>query len=148
MAPASSDGADAHGHGERGDILRTMHRAMKGEQRELVTEPPTDVPVVKRIAAKGLDGELHDKPYLVVDGIDGRAHYLRLQANTDLAELTVGGIVEGKPQALERAVDRTVPDLGRDLHHRPSSRAAPASRRSGPTGNGGSPCASAGGTAP
>ena len=109
--------------GERGDILRTMHRAMKGEQRELVTDAQADVPVVGRIAAKGLDGELHDKPYLVVDGIDGRAHYLRLQVNTDLAELPVGGIVEGKPQVQERAVDRTVLDLTQDgiyttAHHR------------------------------
>jgi len=60
---------------------------------------------------------------LVVDGIDGRAHYLRLQASTDLANLPVGGIVEGKPQALERAVDRTVLDLTQDgiyttAHHR------------------------------
>ncbi|WP_291477113.1 DUF3363 domain-containing protein [Acidovorax sp.] len=109
--------------GERGDILRTMHRAMKGEQRELVTDVQVDVPVVGRIAAKGLDGELHDKPYLVVDGIDGRAHYLRLQVNTDLAELPVGGIVEGKPQVLERAVDHTVLNLAQEgiyttAHHR------------------------------
>ena len=109
--------------GGRGDILRTMHRAMKGEQRELVTDPQVDVPVVGRIAAKGLDGELHDRPYLVVDGIDGRAHYLRLQANTDLAELPVDGIVEGRPQARERAVDRTVLDLTQQgiyttAHHR------------------------------
>ena len=109
--------------GERGDILRTMHRAMKGELRELVTDARVDVPVVGRIVARGLDGELHDKPYLVVDGIDGRAHYLRLQASTDLAELPVGGIVEGKPQALERAVDRTILGLASEgiyatAHHR------------------------------
>ncbi len=100
--------------GERGDILRTMHRAMRGEQRELVIDPQADVSVVGRIAAKGLDGELHDRPYLVIDGVDGRAHYLRLQANTDLAELPVGGIVEGRPQALEHSVDRTVLDLTRE----------------------------------
>ena len=109
--------------GDRGDILRTMHRAMKGEQRELVIDVQVDVPVVGRITAKGLDGELHDRPYLVVDGIDGRAHYLRLQANTVLAELPVGGIVEGKPQVLERAVDRAVLDLAQEgiyttAHHR------------------------------
>jgi type IV secretory pathway VirD2 relaxase len=108
---------------ECGDILRTMHRAMKGEERELVTDVQVDVSVVGRIAAKGLGGELHDRPYLVVDGIDGRAHYLRLQANTDLAELQVGGFVESKPQALERAVDRTVLDLAQKgiyttAHHR------------------------------
>ncbi len=109
--------------GDRGDILRTMHRAMKGEQRELVTDVQVDVPVMGRIAAKGLDGELHDRPYLIVDGIDGRAYYLRLQANTDLAELPIGGIVEGKQQALERAVDRTVLNLVQEgiyttVHHR------------------------------
>lgn len=109
--------------GDRGDILRTMHRAMKGEQRELVTDVQVDVPVMGRIAAKGLDGELHDRPYLIVDGIDGRAYYLRLQASTDLAELPIGGIVEGKQQALERAVDRTVLNLVQEgiyttVHHR------------------------------
>lgn len=109
--------------GERGDVLRTMHRAMRGEQRELMIDPQADVSVVGRIAAKGLDGELHDRPYLVIDGVDGRAHYLRLQANANLAELPVGGIVEGRPQALERSVDRTVLDLTQEgiyttSHHR------------------------------
>ncbi len=100
--------------GERGDILRTMHRAMKGEQRELVTDPPADAPVIGRIAAKGLDDELHDRPYLVVDGIDGRAHYLKLPAGTDLAELPIGGIVEARPPAQERAVDRNILAVARD----------------------------------
>ena len=94
--------------GERADILRTMHRAMKGEQRELVTDPPVDVTVIGRIAAKGLDDELHDRPYLVVDGIDGRAHYLKLPAGTDLAERPIDGIVKARPPAQERAVDRNI----------------------------------------
>lgn len=100
--------------GERGDILRTMHRAMVGEQRELVTDPPADAPVIGRIAAKGLHDELHDRPYVVVDGIDGRAHYLKLPAGADLAELPVGGIVEAKPPAQERAVDRSILAVARD----------------------------------
>ncbi len=109
--------------GERGDVLRTMHRAMKREQRELVTDPQADVAVVGLIGAKGLDGELHDRPYLVIDGVDGRAYYLRLQANADLAELPVGGIVECKPPIRERAVDRVVLDLTQQgiyttAHHR------------------------------
>lgn len=100
--------------GERVDILRTMHRAMKGKQRELVTDPPADSPVIGRIAAKGLDDELHDRPYLVVDGIDGRAHYLKLPAGADLAGLPIGGIVEVKPPAQERAVDRNILAVARD----------------------------------
>lgn len=91
--------------GERGDILRTMYRAMKGEQRELVTSVPDNLHVVGRIAGKGLHDELTDRPYLVIDGMDGRAHYLKLPTGTDLSELPVGGIVEAKPQARGRAVD-------------------------------------------
>lgn len=94
--------------GERGDILRIMHRAMKGEQRELVTDPPADSPMIGRIAAKGLDDELHDRPYLVVDGTDGRAHYLKLPVGTDLAGLPIGSIVEAKPPTQERPVDRNI----------------------------------------
>lgn len=99
--------------GERGDIVRIMHRAMKGQQRELVTDPPADSPVIGRIAAKGLGDELHERPYLVVDGIDGRAHYLKLPAGSDLAGLPVGGIVEARP-AQERSVDRNILAAAKD----------------------------------
>ncbi|MBE0587344.1 MAG: relaxase/mobilization nuclease and DUF3363 domain-containing protein, partial [Hydrogenophaga sp.] len=100
--------------GERGDILRTMHRAMKGEQRELVTDPSANSHVIGRIAAKGLDDELHDTPYLVIDGIDGRAHYLKLPTGADLAGLPIGGIVEARPPAQERDVDRNILAAARD----------------------------------
>jgi type IV secretory pathway VirD2 relaxase len=94
--------------GERGDILRTMHKALKGQQRELVLETEMATPVIGRIAAKGLADELNDRGYLVVDGIDGRAHYVRLPAGTDLAELPMGGIVEVKSAGEERVVDRNI----------------------------------------
>ncbi|MGK2914595.1 MAG: DUF3363 domain-containing protein [Porticoccaceae bacterium] len=94
--------------GERGDILRTMHKALRGEQRELVLEAAPATPVLGRIAAKGLADELNDRGYLVVDGIDGRAHYVRLPVGADLATLPVGGIVEVKPAERERAVDRNI----------------------------------------
>lgn len=93
--------------GERGDILRTMHRAMKGERRELAIDAPA-APVIGRIAAKGLADELHDRGYVVVDGLDGRAHYLKLPAGAELAQLPVGGIVEAKPAGQEKAVDRNI----------------------------------------
>jgi hypothetical protein len=100
--------------GKQGDILRTMHRAMKGKQRELVTDLPVNSTVIGRIAAKGLDDELHDRPYLVLDGIDGRAYYLKLPVGTDLAELPIGGIVGSRPPAHERAVDRNILSVTRD----------------------------------
>ncbi len=100
--------------GERGDILRTMHKALRGQQRELVLDMETATPVIGRIAAKGLADEFKDRGYLVVDGIDGRAHYVKLRVGIDMAALPVGGIVEVNPPALERAVDGTIISLARD----------------------------------
>ena len=100
--------------GERGDILRTMHKALRGQQRELVLEAELATPVIGRIAAKRLADELNDRGYLVVDGIDGRAHYIKLPAGADLAALPVGGIVEMKSAGGERAVDRNIAGIVRE----------------------------------
>jgi type IV secretory pathway VirD2 relaxase len=100
--------------GERGDILRTMHKALRGQQRECVLETEPTRPVIGRIAAKGLADELNDRGYLVVDGIDGHAHYVRLPVGADLAALPVGGIVETKSAGRERAVDRNIVGIVRD----------------------------------
>ncbi|PZW71286.1 type IV secretory pathway VirD2 relaxase [Pseudomonas sp. URMO17WK12:I1] len=99
--------------GERGDIVRTMQRAMGSVQRELaVYEPGKDGSVVVgRIVAKGLADELHDRGYLVVDGLDGKAHYLRLPARTDLADYPIGGLVETRSLSEPRAVDRSIAAL-------------------------------------
>lgn len=106
--------------GERGDILRAMYKALKGQQRELVLEPGLATPVIGRITAKGLADELNDRGYLVVDGVDGRAHYVRLSVGTDLAELPVGGIVEVKTGGGERAVDRNIAGGVREGLYRPA----------------------------
>lgn len=100
--------------GERGDILRTMHKALAGQKREFVLETESATPVIGRIAAKGLADELNDRGYLVVDGIDGHAHYVRLPVGADLTALPVGGIVEVKAAGGVRAVDRNITGLMRD----------------------------------
>lgn len=99
--------------GERGDILRTMHKALKGQPRELVLKAELATPVVGRIAAKGLTDELNDRGYLVVDGTDGRAHYVQLPTGADLAALPEGGIVEVKTAGAERSVDRNIARVAR-----------------------------------
>lgn len=99
--------------GERSDILRTMHRALRGEQRELTLEAELVTPVVGCIATKGLADELHDRGYVVVDGVDGRAHYLKLPAGTDLSALPVGGIVAATPPGSVRPVDRNILAIAR-----------------------------------
>jgi type IV secretory pathway VirD2 relaxase len=96
--------------GERGDIVRTMQRTLGGKPRELaIPDTVAEVaPVIGRIAGKGLADELHDRGYLVVDGIDGRAYYLRLPAGVDLADYPQGGIVEVRGGAELRKVDQTI----------------------------------------
>lgn len=50
----------------------------------------------------------------MVDGIDGRAHYLKLPAGTDLAELPMQGIVEARPSSQGKPVDRHIATIARD----------------------------------
>ena len=100
--------------GERGDIIRTMHRALRGQQRELALFHVDSgaAPIVGRILATGYLDELDERAYVVVDGIDGRAHHVPL-GQTDLSEFPVGGIVELRPTPL-RAADCNVAALSKD----------------------------------
>jgi len=102
--------------GERGDIIRTMQRAMGNQQRDLTVFQPGDKSrfVVGRVAGKGLADELYDKGYLVVDGIDGKAHYVALPAKTELAQYPVGGVVEIRGSVEFRAADKNVATLAVD----------------------------------
>ena len=100
--------------GERGDIIRTMQRALRGQQRELALFDADSgaAPIVGRILATGYLDEFEERAYVVVDGIDGRAHYVPI-GQADLSELPVGGIVEVRPTPL-RVADRNIAALGKD----------------------------------
>lgn len=102
--------------GERGDIIRTMQRAMSGQQRELaVFQPGEDGrAILGRVAGKGLADELHDKGYLIVDGTDGKAHYVALPPRSELEQYPAGAVVEVKGAADVRAADRNIVALAVD----------------------------------
>ncbi|WPQ36866.1 relaxase/mobilization nuclease domain-containing protein [Achromobacter xylosoxidans] len=102
--------------GERGDIIRTMQRAMSGQPRELaVLEPGDDGrTVIGRVAAKGLADELQDRGYLVIDGADGKAHYVALNARDELANYPTGAVVEVRGSAEARAADKNIATLASD----------------------------------
>lgn len=102
--------------GERDDIIRTMQRAMSGKQRELaVFQPGEDGrAVIGRVVGKGLSDELYDKGYLVVDGTDGKAHYVALPPRAELEQYPTGAVVEVKGAAGVRAADRNVAALAVD----------------------------------
>jgi type IV secretory pathway VirD2 relaxase len=102
--------------GERGDIIRTMQRAMGGRQRELAVFEPGEQgrSIVGRVAGKGLADELYDRGYLVVDGTDGKAHYVALPSKTELAQYPVGAVVEVKGSTDVRKADQTIAALATD----------------------------------
>jgi type IV secretory pathway VirD2 relaxase len=74
--------------GERGDIIKTMHRALEREglaedrhparyvlHRENATER-----IVGRVLDKGLGGdEMGERVRLVIDGVDGRVHHIEME---------------------------------------------------------------------
>ncbi len=102
--------------GERGDIVRTMQRAMGGVPRDLVVFAPGENArsVVGRVAAKGMADELHDRGYLVVDGTDGKAHYVALSVKVELEQYPVGSVVEARGSAEFRTADKNIAALAVD----------------------------------
>jgi len=96
--------------GERGDIIRTMQRTFSARDREHAIFDPTrsGARVTGRVAAKGLVDELHERGYLIVDGIDGRAHYVALPASVDLATFPRGAVVTVQAGADARPADHTI----------------------------------------
>jgi hypothetical protein len=57
-----------------------MQRTFSSTRREFVVVEPRELKtiIVGRVAAKGLADELNGRQYLIVDGIDGRGHYIVL----------------------------------------------------------------------
>lgn len=102
--------------GERGDIIRTMQRAFTRNQRDLsiVESDKLLAPITGRIASKGLSDELYDRMYVVIDGVDGKGHYVSLPAKVDASELPIGGIVTIKSNVESRAADDAISKLATD----------------------------------
>lgn len=67
--------------------------------------------IVGRVVGKGLADELHDKGYLVIDGADGKAHYVALPPRAELEQYPVGAVVEVKDTADVRTADRNISAL-------------------------------------
>lgn len=119
---------------ERGDIIRTMQRAMSGKQRELAVFQPgkDDRAIVGRVVGKGLADELYDKGYLIVDGTDGKAHYVALPLRSELEQYPTGAVVEVKGLADVRAADRNITALTVDGIYRSDHHLAVAQRQATP----------------
>jgi type IV secretory pathway VirD2 relaxase len=102
--------------GERGDIVRTMQREMTALGRAGVEQHVYDAanaePLVGRVVGRGLADELHDRHYLLVDGTDGRSHYVDVGRGDTIAPTPAGSIVRIAPRGGGvREADRTVADI-------------------------------------
>ncbi|WP_258193375.1 DUF3363 domain-containing protein [Paraburkholderia sp. BL25I1N1] len=62
--------------------------------------------------------ELHDKGFLIVDGTDGRAHYVALPLRSELDQYPSGAVVEVKDSTDVRAADRNIAALAVDGMYR------------------------------
>jgi hypothetical protein len=84
----------------RGDIIKTMHRAMSRAGREpevagfaLHGEHPAE-PVLGRLVARGLDDDLAGAAYAIVEGVDGRTHHVGFADIEFTGDAMPGAIVE------------------------------------------------------
>ncbi len=86
--------------GERGDIIKRMHRALtergieRGSASYVLAGESLDVPVIGRLVDRGLDDELKGTAYAVVDGVDGRTHHIKLPHLDAAGDSPPGSIVE------------------------------------------------------
>ena len=85
----------------RGDIIKTMHRAMsRGPSAPDVSRFAIDAsddaenPVLGRLVARGLHDELRGNAYAIVDGVDGRTHYLTFDTLELTSDANTGAVVE------------------------------------------------------
>ncbi len=84
--------------GMRGDIIKTMHRAMAGAPEraaaDFAIEGMPAAPILGRLVERGLHDEHAGSGYAIVDGIDGRVHHLRFGDIEATGDTPTGGIVE------------------------------------------------------
>jgi type IV secretory pathway VirD2 relaxase len=86
--------------GARGDIIKRMHRALtergleRGASSFVLASESLDHPIIGCLIDRGLDDELKGTAYVVIDGVDGRTHHIRLPDLDAAGDSTHGSIVE------------------------------------------------------
>ncbi|MCP1214313.1 relaxase/mobilization nuclease domain-containing protein [Acetobacter okinawensis] len=89
--------------GARGDIIKTMHRAMTERSRDrvmssgdyVISGRDQPVALTGRLLERGLHNELTGEAYAVIDATDGRVHHIRFPGVEAFGDAPPnGGIVE------------------------------------------------------
>jgi type IV secretory pathway VirD2 relaxase len=106
--------------GERGDILKALHRELadKGLDRaaadRAIYDPsdPAARPITGGLLRRGVSDEVEDRHYLIVDGLDGRTHYVEIGRGEATEPIPEGAVVTIAPKRTEpRPVDRTIAEI-------------------------------------
>ena len=94
--------------GERGDIIKTMHRAMasRGERRidaSSFYDPSAETakPITGRVLMKGVGDDVTDRGYIVLDTLEGKTAYVDIGPSARLENFAKDQIVTVIPPAQE-----------------------------------------------
>ncbi|BEV11941.1 DUF3363 domain-containing protein [Asticcacaulis sp. DW145] len=106
--------------GEQGDIVKTLHRALKDRgleaslsetQMHLPSAPSSGLAstLTGRLIERGILEEHSDRHYVILEGIDGRTHYVDIGQGSHTEALPKEAILQVTPRRPDiREVDRTV----------------------------------------
>lgn len=96
----------------RGDIIKTMHRAMTEGARDAdvsgfaLHDGEPQEPVLGRLVERGLLDELKGSAYAIVAGVDGRTHHLQFGNIEVTGDTASGSIVETRVYEDHKGVQR------------------------------------------
>jgi len=104
---------------ERGDIVRTMQRALTARglkhppaERIVHAQGLESGPLVGRLVVRGLSDEASDRHYLIIEATDGRIHYVDAGRGEATEPLPENGIIRIEPGRAEvRAADHKVAEI-------------------------------------
>lgn len=106
--------------GEHGDIIRMMQRELTERNLDRragvarVIHADLAEPVVGRVIHRGFSDELHDRHFLMIDGVDGRVHHVDVGRAEAIQSVDEGSIVRlSRRLAEERPADRVIDDVAR-----------------------------------
>ena len=126
--------------GERGDIIRLMQRELTARRMnragvEQVVSTNLSEPMVGRVIHRGFSDEHRDRHYLMIDGTDGRVHYVDVGRGDGTPSVPEGATVRLDSTRLAATqADRTIAAIARanggrysvDLHLADDSNASEA----------------------
>lgn len=126
--------------GERGDIIRLMQRELTARRLdragvEQVVSTELREPIVGRLIQRGFSDEHRDRHYMIVDGLDGRVHYVDIGRGNATPSMPENATVRIEPTKAEASqADRTIDAVARandgrysiDLHLRHDPNASEA----------------------